>query len=193
MKTILRRIFAAAAPLAVLLATPLALATPTISFTGGAFPATGSPVGIVSSALVGGSGYTTPPTVNFTGGGGTGATATATITNGQVTAVTVTAPGTGYTTVTTVSFSGGGGAGARAWCAGDCDHRQPHQPDCPIGAGCAGGAGAHDFGFSRAQQHHGFGAKPVHRAGLRAGALACGHSAMKHDYSSHPIRQQLAL
>ena len=114
MKTILRRIFAAAAPLAVLLATPLALATPTISFTGGAFPATGSPVGIVSSALVGGSGYTTPPTVNFTGGGGTGATATATITNGQVTAVTVTAPGTGYTTVPSVSFTGGGGSGAVA-------------------------------------------------------------------------------
>lgn len=52
-----------------------------------------------------GAGYTTAPTVTFSGGGGTGATATAAITGGVVTAVVVTAGGTGYTTDPTVTFS----------------------------------------------------------------------------------------
>jgi len=49
MKTILRRSLAAAATLVALLAAPCALATPTISFTPGQFPATGSPVALVST------------------------------------------------------------------------------------------------------------------------------------------------
>ena len=49
MKTILRRSLAAAATLVALLAAPLAQATPTISFTPGAFPAIGSPVALVST------------------------------------------------------------------------------------------------------------------------------------------------
>lgn len=49
MKTILRRSLAAAATLVAVLAAPFALATPTISFTPGAFPATGSPVALVST------------------------------------------------------------------------------------------------------------------------------------------------
>jgi hypothetical protein len=56
----------------------------------------------------GGAGYTTEPTVTFTGGGGTGATASATIAGGAVTAVTVTNPGSGYTTAPTPVFTGGG-------------------------------------------------------------------------------------
>jgi len=61
-----------------------------------------------------GSGYTSAPAVSFTGGGGSGATATANVSGGVVTSITVTAGGTGYTSVPTVSFSGGGGSGASA-------------------------------------------------------------------------------
>lgn len=77
-------------------------------------------IGVTAGAITavtvnaGGSAYSTPPTVTFTGGGGTGATATATISGGVVTAVTVTYGGTGYTTVPTVGFTGGGGTGATA-------------------------------------------------------------------------------
>ncbi len=49
MKTIFRRTYAAVATLVALLAAPFALATPTISFTPGAFPATGSPVALVTT------------------------------------------------------------------------------------------------------------------------------------------------
>jgi FtsP/CotA-like multicopper oxidase with cupredoxin domain len=60
-----------------------------------------------------GSGYTAPPAVVISGGGGTGATAAATIT-GIVNSVAVTRGGTGYSSPPTVSFSGGGGTGAAA-------------------------------------------------------------------------------
>ena len=53
--------------------------------------------------LSGGSGYVSVPTVNITGGGGNGATATATVVNGVVTAITVTNLGTGYTAPPTVT------------------------------------------------------------------------------------------
>jgi hypothetical protein len=72
---------------------------------------------VVGSAIVtaGGSGYTSAPTLAFSGGGGgTGAAATATIANGVVTGVTITNPGSGYTAAPTVAFSGGGGTGATA-------------------------------------------------------------------------------
>lgn len=61
-----------------------------------------------------GTGYTSAPTVTLSGGGGTGATAVATVSGGAVTKVTVTNPGTGYTSAPTVAFSGGGGTGATA-------------------------------------------------------------------------------
>jgi hypothetical protein len=72
---------------------------------------------VVGSVIVttGGSGYTSAPTVAFSGGGGgTGATATATIANGAVTGVTITNPGSGYTAAPTVTFTGGSGTGAAA-------------------------------------------------------------------------------
>ena len=62
----------------------------------------------------GGTGYTSAPTVSFSGGGGSGATATAVISSGVVISVTVTNGGSGYTSAPTVSFSGGGGSGATA-------------------------------------------------------------------------------
>lgn len=67
------------------------------------------------SVGTGGTGYTSAPTVSFSGGGGSDATATATIdSNGAVNGVAVTGGGTGYTSAPTVSFSGGGGSGAEA-------------------------------------------------------------------------------
>lgn len=62
----------------------------------------------------GGSSYETSPTVTFAGGGGTGAAATADVTDGVVTAITITNKGNGYTSAPTVGFTGGGGSGATA-------------------------------------------------------------------------------
>jgi hypothetical protein len=59
----------------------------------------------------GGSGYTTAPTISFTGGGGTGATATATVSGGIITAITVGAGGSGYTTAPTVVITPAAGTG----------------------------------------------------------------------------------
>lgn len=67
----------------------------------------------------GGSGYIGAPYVEITGGGGTGATASATVdldptspTYGQVTAITITNPGRDYTSAPTIALLGGGGTGA---------------------------------------------------------------------------------
>ena len=79
----------------------------------GIFDTIGSKVDDITVSA-GGTGYTSAPTVTFTGGGGTGATATATVAGGVVTAVTVTAGGTGYTSAPTIGFTGGAGSGATA-------------------------------------------------------------------------------
>ena len=77
--------------------------------------------GVVTSIAVtsGGTGYTSAPTISFTGGGGTGATATATVSvAGVVNSIAVTSGGIGYTSAPTVSFTGGGGGtGATATAA----------------------------------------------------------------------------
>lgn len=62
----------------------------------------------------GGTGYTSAPAVTLTGGGGTGATAEATVSGGVITKITVTNAGQGYTTAPTVALSGGGGTGGTA-------------------------------------------------------------------------------
>jgi hypothetical protein len=84
------------------------------------FPAiSGATVTITSKQVVsvavtaGGTGFTSPPTVGFGGGVGSGATAVATVSGGAVTGVTVTAGGN-FTSTPTVTFSGGGGTGAAA-------------------------------------------------------------------------------
>ena len=80
-----------------------------------------------------GSGYTSAPTISFSGGGGAGATATAsitetvqtgtdwqgnptyeTVTRDYVTSITLTNAGSNYSTPPTVVFSGGGGSNATA-------------------------------------------------------------------------------
>jgi hypothetical protein len=72
--------------------------------------------GSVTGAVVtaGGSGYTTP-TVNITGGGGAGATASLTVVGGAITAVTITNPGAGYTSTPSYNIVGGGAGAALAF------------------------------------------------------------------------------
>ena len=63
-----------------------------------------------------GSGYTSVPIVTITGGGGSGAVATAVLGSGsesdKVISITLNNAGTGYTTLPVATISGGGGAGA---------------------------------------------------------------------------------
>lgn len=65
-----------------------------------------------------GSGYTTPPMVNFIGGGGSGAEATAFIGDGVVGIVTVTNGGSGYVTAPNVTFTPPTGIGTTATATG---------------------------------------------------------------------------
>ena len=64
----------------------------------------------IGNLTSGGSGYTSAPTVSFVGGSGSGATGTATISNGSVVSVQLTNPGTGYSPTDQVQivFTGGG-------------------------------------------------------------------------------------
>ncbi len=55
-----------------------------------------------------GVGYTSAPAVAFSGGGGTGAAATAAIMGGAVVKITITDGGSGYTSAPTVALTGGG-------------------------------------------------------------------------------------
>ena len=73
-------------------------------------------LGPAITVTAGGSGYTSAPTIGFTGGSGTGATATATVSAGAVTAITLTNPGSGYVAgdTVTVTITGGGGSSATA-------------------------------------------------------------------------------
>lgn len=63
--------------------------------------------GFITSYVVtyGGNGYSTPPGVTISGGGGFGAAATANITGGSVTSITVNNPGSGYTSTPTVTIA----------------------------------------------------------------------------------------
>jgi hypothetical protein len=67
-----------------------------------------------------GNGMTSAPTLAFSGGGGTGAAATCTVTAGSVTGVTITNSGSGYTSNPTVTASGGvsGGVGGGGGATG---------------------------------------------------------------------------
>jgi len=64
------------------------------------------------SVTSGGKNYTGATSVNVTGGGGAGATATATLSGGSLVGINVTNGGSGYTSNPTVSVIAGVGAGA---------------------------------------------------------------------------------
>ncbi len=59
-----------------------------------------------------GAGYTTAPQVFFSGGGGSGAAATATVVGGAITGITVTSGGLGYTSTPSITLVGGAAASA---------------------------------------------------------------------------------
>jgi hypothetical protein len=86
----------------VTVAPPISTATAVVGITSG--PITG---GMVTGPIVtnGGSGYTSVPAVSISGGGGNGATASATVVNGVVTAINITNAGTGYTSPPTVTIA----------------------------------------------------------------------------------------
>jgi hypothetical protein len=62
----------------------------------------------------GGYGYSDPPSVSITGGGGTGAVAVPTVLDGVVVSIDMVSRGRGYTSTPTVTITGGGGEGASA-------------------------------------------------------------------------------
>src|SRR5712692_4781169 len=66
-----------------------------------------SPNEFVSSVTVvnGGSGYTNPSAVTFSGGGGSGATARANVSGGAVTSIAVLTPGSGYSSAPAVTVA----------------------------------------------------------------------------------------
>jgi len=74
--------------------------------------------GVVAVGLsAAGAGYTAPPSVGFSGGGGAGAAAVAHMAGTQVESIVITNQGTGYTSSPSVSLTGGGGTGAAATAA----------------------------------------------------------------------------
>ena len=79
---------------------------------------TGSGVSSIA-VTTGGANYAAPPLVTISGGGGSGATAIATVdAAGVLTGITVTNPGTGYTSAPTITLVGGGGSGAALGAVG---------------------------------------------------------------------------
>ena len=92
----------------------------------------------------GGSGYTSAPTVVFTGGSGTSAAGTAYLSSGAVEYVRITNFGSGYMSAPTVSFTGGGGSSATATATINGDDDQSHGTYC---AQCVGGDG-HNGAYS---------------------------------------------
>ena len=64
--------------------------------------------------ISGGYGYSDPPSISITGGGGTGAVAVPVLTDGVVTAINMVNRGRGYTSTPTVTVTGGGGEGVVA-------------------------------------------------------------------------------
>lgn len=66
------------------------------------------------SVTAGGTGYTSTPTVSFSGGGGSGAVAQALLNGGVVVGFVIINSGQNYTSAPTVTISGGGGSGATA-------------------------------------------------------------------------------
>jgi len=78
--------------------------------------ALGSPVNVFSAIAVTnpGSGYTSAPTVEISGGGGSLALAVAVLQGDKVSQIVLVSPGIGFTSLPTITLTGGGGGGATA-------------------------------------------------------------------------------
>jgi hypothetical protein len=72
----------------------------------------GSSTLVNTPILAGGSGYSSGPSVAFSGGGGSGASGNTGVSAGAVTSANLLSGGSGYTFPATVTLSGGGGSGA---------------------------------------------------------------------------------
>ena len=72
--------------------------------------------GVVTGTTItnGGSGYTSPPDVQFNTGSASDATGYAIVSGGVVTEIVISDPGSGYSVAPTITFSGGGGSAAAA-------------------------------------------------------------------------------
>ena len=72
--------------------------------------------GVVTGTTItnGGSGYTSPPDVQFNTGSSSDATGYAIVSGGVVTEIIISDQGSGYSVAPTITFSGGGGSGAAA-------------------------------------------------------------------------------
>jgi hypothetical protein len=72
--------------------------------------------GVVTGTTItnGGSGYTSPPDVQFNTGSASDAEGYAIVSGGVVTEIVISGQGSGYSVAPTISFSGGGGSGAAA-------------------------------------------------------------------------------
>ncbi len=77
------------------------------------FSSNGSPVASIN-VIGGGSSYSASPVITLVGGGGSGATATATVAGGVITGINVTNGGGNYTSPPTVQITDGTGSGATA-------------------------------------------------------------------------------
>jgi hypothetical protein len=99
-------------------------------------PVTITPAKRVVSITVnqGGAGYVTAPTVTLSGGGGTGATATANLSSGAVTSFTVTNGGSGYTSAPTVWLSGLYNTGVTAVSVATAGSNYASAPTLTLGA-----------------------------------------------------------
>ena len=100
---------------------------------------TGMPIQRIS-VNNGGAGYTSAPTVTITGGGGTGAIATAVLNGANVASVTIDDPGTGYTSAPTLTFSGGGATTQAIATATFLEYQNSNTSWLPA-PGAAGGTG----------------------------------------------------
>ena len=74
--------------------------------------------GVGTPTFTAGAGYVDAPLVTVSGGGGTGATAVATVAGGVITGITITNPGVNYTTAPTFVLTGGGATSVGTATAG---------------------------------------------------------------------------
>ena len=77
---------------------------------------------------LGGTLYTSVPAVTFSGGGGTGAAATAIVSGGVVTYLIITNRGSGYTSAPAVAIAAPGGAGVTATATSSLLGAEPYWP-----------------------------------------------------------------